>query len=75
MAADYTRTHGRKAGEVMTRDVVTVADTTPIAEIAQLLETRRIKRVPVTARRQAGRHRQPAQRAAGAGQQAVGRRP
>ena len=47
LAADYTRTHGRKAAEVMTRDVVSVADTTPIAEIAQLLETRRIKRVPV----------------------------
>jgi len=48
LAADYTRSHGRKAHEVMTRDVVTVADTTPIAEIAQLLEAHRIKRVPVT---------------------------
>ncbi len=32
----------------MTHDVVTVAHTTPIAEIAHLLEARRIKRVPVT---------------------------
>jgi CBS domain-containing protein len=47
LAADYTKTHGRKAAEVMTREVVTVADTTPIAEVAKLLETRRIKRVPV----------------------------
>ncbi len=47
LAADYTRTHGRKAAEVMTREVVTVADTTPIAEIARLFEARRIKRVPV----------------------------
>jgi CBS domain-containing protein len=47
LAADYTRTHGRKAAEVMTHEVVTVADTTPIAEIAQLLEAKRIKRVPV----------------------------
>lgn len=47
LAANYTKTHGRKAHEVMTREVVTVADTTPIAEIAQLLEARRIKRVPV----------------------------
>jgi CBS domain-containing protein len=47
LAADYTRTHGRKAAEVMTHAVVTVSDTTPIAEIAQLLEARRIKRVPV----------------------------
>jgi CBS domain-containing protein len=48
LAADYTRSHGRKAGEIMTTDVVTVADTTPIAEVAHLLESRRIKRVPVT---------------------------
>ena len=48
LATDYTRTHGRKAGEIMTRDVVTVADTAPLAEVAHLLETRRIKRVPVT---------------------------
>jgi CBS domain-containing protein len=48
LATDYTRTHGRMAGEIMTRDVVTVADTTPLAEVAQVLETRRIKRVPVT---------------------------
>jgi CBS domain-containing protein len=48
LAADYARSHGRKAGEVMTRDVVTVADTTPLADVAHLLETRRIKRVPVT---------------------------
>ena len=47
LAADYVRAHGRKAGEVMTRDVVTVDDTTPLAEITRLLETRRIKRLPV----------------------------
>ena len=48
LAADYTRTHGRKAADVMTRKVVSIAYTTPIAEIARLLEARRIKRVPVT---------------------------
>ena len=48
MAADYTRSHGRKAGEIMTRDVLTVTDTTPIAEVAHLLESKHIKRVPVT---------------------------
>jgi len=32
---------------VMTREVVTVGDTTDLAEIANLLETKRIKRVPV----------------------------
>jgi CBS domain-containing protein len=47
LAADYVRSHGRKASEVMTENVITVDDTTPIADIARLLETRRIKRVPV----------------------------
>ncbi len=46
-AADYVRTHGLTAGEVMTTEVVSIAETTPIAEIATLLESRRIKRVPV----------------------------
>lgn len=48
LAAAYTRSHGHTAREIMTRDVVTVAHTTPIAEVAHLLESRRIKRVPVT---------------------------
>ena len=48
LANDYTRSHGRRAAEIMTHDVVSVTDTTPIAEIAHLLETRGIKRVPVT---------------------------
>ena len=47
LAAEYVRSHGRKASEVMTESVITVDDTTPIAEIARILETRRIKRVPV----------------------------
>jgi CBS domain-containing protein len=47
LAADYVRSHGRMASEVMTEDVITVDDTTPIADIARILETRRIKRVPV----------------------------
>ena len=47
LAADYVKAHGVKASEVMTRDVVTVAAETPLAEIARLMETHRIKRVPV----------------------------
>ena len=47
LAAEYVRSHGRKASEVMTESVITVDDTTPIADIARILETRRIKRVPV----------------------------
>jgi len=47
-ARDYVKTHGRSVAEIMTRNVVTVSETTPISEIAHLLEDRRIKRVPVT---------------------------
>lgn len=46
-AADFVKAHGTKAEDIMTRDVVTVAPTTPVHEIAKTLETRRIKRVPV----------------------------
>jgi CBS domain-containing protein len=47
LAAEYVHSHGRTAGEVMTTQVISVADTTPIAEIAEILESNRIKRVPV----------------------------
>ena len=46
-ASEYVKSHAREARDVMTRDVVTVAPETPVAEIADLLETRGIKRVPV----------------------------
>src|SRR6266850_6959414 len=46
-ARDYVKSHGRKVGEIMTREVISVSDTTDLADIATLLETRRIKRVPV----------------------------
>ena len=47
LADEYVRTHGRKVGEIMTEDVVSVAEDTPLAEIVQLMECRRIKRLPV----------------------------
>lgn len=47
LARDYVKSHGRKVADIMTRDVVTVSDTTELADIADLLETKRIKRVPV----------------------------
>ena len=37
LAAEYARTHGRRAAEVMTRNVVTVDEATPLAEVARLL--------------------------------------
>src|SRR6516162_4436631 len=47
LARDYVKSHGRTVRDVMTRNVVVVDDTTELADIAILLETKRIKRVPV----------------------------
>jgi CBS domain-containing protein len=47
IARDYLKSHGRLVRDVMTGDVVTVAETTELDEVAELLETRRVKRVPV----------------------------
>jgi CBS domain-containing protein len=47
LARDYAKTHGRTARDVMSSRVVSISDTTPLAEIARLLERHRIKRVPV----------------------------
>lgn len=47
LAEEYVKAHARNVGDVMTRDVVTVNSTADIAEVAKLLEARRIKRVPV----------------------------
>jgi CBS domain-containing protein len=47
LARDYVKSHGRTVMDIMTRDVVTVTEETNLAEVATLLETNRIKRVPV----------------------------
>jgi CBS domain-containing protein len=47
LARDYVKSHGRTAEDVMTREVITVDEKTELAEVANLLETKRIKRVPV----------------------------
>ncbi len=46
-ARDYLKAHGGHAEDVMTREVVSVSEETPVGEIARILERRRIKRVPV----------------------------
>lgn len=45
--AEYVKTHGQRAAQVMTSPVVTVTEDAPVDRIVQLLEERRIKRVPV----------------------------
>jgi CBS-domain-containing membrane protein len=47
LAHEFVKSHGLKARDVMTRTVVTVDEATPVAEIVNLLEEHRIKRVPV----------------------------
>lgn len=46
-ARSYLKSHGLRAGDVMTRNVVVATEDMPIPEIADLLEKHRIKRVPV----------------------------
>ena len=47
LAEEFAKSHGKKVGEVMTDDVISVAEDTPLSEIAALFERKRIKRVPV----------------------------
>ena len=46
-ASDYVQSHSRRVADVMTTDVVTVRETTPLEDVVRLMEKRRIKRVPV----------------------------
>jgi CBS domain-containing protein len=48
-AADYVKTHGRRVEEIMTREVVSIGPDTPLDELVQTMERRRIKRLPVLA--------------------------
>jgi CBS domain-containing protein len=47
MAAEYTQTHGNRVSEVMSDDVQTVDENAALEDIVELMERRRIKRVPV----------------------------
>ncbi len=47
LARDYVHSHARKVGEVMSRDVASVAPEDTLAKVVELMESRRIKRLPV----------------------------
>jgi CBS domain-containing protein len=47
LARDYVKAHGRTVADIMTREVITAEESTDLADLAMLLETKRIKRVPV----------------------------
>ena len=47
LAEEFAKSHGRRVDEVMSTDVVSASEDTPLGEIATLLERHRIKRVPI----------------------------
>lgn len=46
-ARDYIKSHGLRASDIMSRDVISVAEDASLAEIAETLEKNHIKRVTV----------------------------
>jgi len=47
LAEEFARSHGKRVWELMTENVITATEDTPLAQIAAMLERSRIKRVPI----------------------------
>ncbi len=47
LAEEFAKAHGKKVSELMSTDVISASEDTPVSEIAALLEHYRIKRVPI----------------------------
>lgn len=47
LAEEFAKAHGKKVFELMSTDVVSADEDTPVSEIAALLERHRIKRIPI----------------------------
>jgi CBS domain-containing protein len=47
VAADFVRAHGRKVGEIMTPDPLTISEDAPLDEIVEMMESNNVKRLPV----------------------------
>ena len=47
LAAEYIKSHAKRVADIMTREVFSVEELATLGEIADLLETNHIKRVPV----------------------------
>jgi len=47
IARDFVKSHATRAGDVMTRHVITASPDLPLGDLASLLERHRIKRVPI----------------------------
>jgi CBS domain-containing protein len=46
-ASDFVQEHGRRVGEVMTKQPLTITEDTALAEIVDLMEKNNVKRLPV----------------------------
>jgi CBS domain-containing protein len=46
-ASDYVHTHSRRVSDLMSLEPISVAETTPLSEAIGLMESKRIKRLPV----------------------------
>lgn len=47
LSSEYVRTHGRKIGEIMSREVFAVRPDEPLDRVVALMEQHRVKRIPV----------------------------
>lgn len=47
IASDFVHEHGRKVGEIMTPNPLTVTEDAPLEQVVQIMESRNIKRLPV----------------------------
>src|SRR5574337_532557 len=47
IAESYVLSHGRKIRDVMTRDVATVTEAASVNEVVEVMERRKVKRLPV----------------------------
>jgi CBS domain-containing protein len=47
LAADYIKARGRRVADIMTQRVVTATPDTPLHEVAMLMESHAIKRIPI----------------------------
>jgi len=47
LAKEFTKSHGKRVAELMSTNLITATEDTPLADIAAILERNRIKRVPI----------------------------
>lgn len=47
LADEYVHTHGRKVSEVMSQKPITAEENTPVDRIVTLMESKRVKRIPI----------------------------